>query len=63
MACIVIVIKLFACSRLCLQMSFPIERAVMSGAVKAEEIPETMKEYLARIQERNSYKEASAKLG
>lgn len=43
-------------------MSFPIERAVCSGAVKDEEIPATMKEYLARLQARSAYQAASARL-
>lgn len=37
------------------QMSFPIESAVTCGAFKPEEIPQSMKDYLARLKARPAY--------
>merc|ERR1712093_75979 len=40
-------------------MSFPVEMAVTSGAVKPELIPDTMRSYLERIQARPAHQQAS----
>lgn len=40
-------------------MSFPVEMAVTSGAVKPEVIPQTMRTYLERIQARPAHQQAS----
>lgn len=43
-------------------MSWPVHQAVKSGAMKPEDIPQSMKDYLERLQARSAYQKASAKL-